>query len=101
MLVEKSQELIYHTFFAEFRGNTPEEVVKALYENSARVTGQTYSEWWGYQKKLWGGAFLFFPKETQPHACASLLNILVKSRALEPGPQAKSPRALIPGVNLG
>lgn len=99
--MQESQELIYHTFFAEFRGETPKDVIQSIYEDSAAVTGQSYPEWWAYQKRLWGGPFSRFPKEDQPNACEQLLQVLVKARALEVGPKSAPVAPKLPGVTYG
>lgn len=88
--MEEPQRLVYHTFFAEFRGETPEDVVQALYKDSATVTGQTYPEWWAYQKHLWSSLFVTVPEENQVNACKKLLEIMVNVRALELGPRPVS-----------
>lgn len=99
--MKQMQGLIYHTFFAEFRGVTPAEVIQSIYEDSAKGTGHSYPEWWAYQKRLWGSPFSRFPHENQPDGCEQLLKILVKAGALAVGPKSPAVTHKFPGVTYG
>ncbi len=95
--MEQPQGLVYHTFFAEFRGDTPEDVVQALYADSARVTLFTFPQWWDYQKRLFGpNIWPGFPSIDSPDASRKILDVLVKLGALETGPQPK--KQSLPGA---
>ena len=89
--------LIYHTFFAEYRGNTPQELIASIHREAKSGTGQSFEDWWSYQQKLWSHLYgISVPDAHAPNANDDLLTILVKVRALEKGsaPQhvAKSSR---------
>lgn len=82
--------LTYHTFYAEYQGRTAQEILSAIHQDAQKGTGQSYSEWWGYQQKLWSHLYgIDVPDAGTPHAVDQLLDILVKVGALETGP---SPR---------
>jgi len=83
-----SGPLVYHTFYAEYRGNTPEELVAALHKDSETGTGMDYAAWWAWQKKLWATqANVNVPAPDEPGACTKLISILVNVGALETGPR--------------
>lgn len=78
--------LIYHTFFAEYQGNTPQELIAAIHRDAKSGTGQSFDDWWGYQQKLWNHLYgIDVPDAHAPNATDELLTILVKVRALEKG----------------
>ena len=50
------QDMMYfHTLFGEeFSGNSPEEIVQSLYQNSKKGMGDiSFENWWQYQKIMW------------------------------------------------
>ena len=82
--------LVFHTFYAEYRGDTPEQLVATLHKDSQSGTGMDYAAWWAWQKKLWSytGGYTV-PSPGEPDACAKLIDILTNVGALEPGPRPK------------
>jgi hypothetical protein len=88
--------LTFHTFFKEsFSGETPEDVLAAVYAESAPSTGLTYSEWWAYQQRVWRTLYgIVVPDLDSPCAHARLLEILVDVGALLPGKRPPDTPAL-------
>lgn len=80
--------LVFHTFYAEFRGDTPEQLVAALHKDAEAGTDLDYQQWWAWQRKLWSYTRGYtVPSPDEPHACAKLIDILVDVGALERGPR--------------
>ena len=82
-------KLVFHTAFKEeFSGESPKEIVDALYENSAKGMGNiSFEEWWKYQQTMWGGKYgVKIPEPSETDAHEALLNVLTKVGALEIGP---------------
>jgi hypothetical protein len=79
--------LTFHTLFKEaFTGETPEDVIMAVYLDSAPVTGLTFAQWWAYQQRIWSARYgVVVPDLGASGAHARLLEILVKVGALVPG----------------
>lgn len=85
---DNNGEYVFHTLFdEEFRGRSPEEVIRALYENSRAGMNVDYDGWWDYQTKLWGQTFKqSVPAMGEDNDCLKLLSVMVKNGALETGP---------------
>ena len=78
--------LVYHTFYKEFRGNSAEEIVQQLYEDSKKGTGCTFPEWWSYQQRIWKDRYNHeVPAADAEQAPQKLLDVLLKVGALEQG----------------
>ena len=76
--------LHYKTFFAEYSGETPEDVIQAVYADAKSGTGMTFPEWWQYQKDVWALKYEEkIPEMDEPDAAGKLLEILVHLGALE------------------
>ena len=76
--------LSYHTFFAEYTGATPEEVIQAVYADAKAGTGMSYEDWWQYQRDLWQMKYVIdVPAIYNPEAAQRLLDILTDVGALE------------------
>lgn len=87
--------LYYKTFFAEYSGETPADVIKAVYEDAKSGTGMSYEQWWQYQKDVWALKYdEHVPDMHEDHAEKKLLEMLVHLGALEetraPSPAARS-----------
>ncbi len=81
--------LYYKTFFADYHGETPAEVIQAVYEDARSGTGMSYEQWWQYQKDVWATKYdEHVPDMDAPEAEKKLLEILVHLGALE---QAQAP----------
>lgn len=80
--------LVYHTFFAEYKGETPEDIVRQLHEESRKGTDLNMAGWWKYQTKLWSHKYgVDVPPQESEHAAAGMLDVLLKVGALEEGPK--------------
>jgi len=78
--------LSYHTFYAEYSGATPEDVIQAVYADAKAGTGMSFDVWWEYQSDLWSARYgRNIPKPDAPEAARQLLDILVDLGALEVG----------------
>ena len=76
--------LSYRTFFAQYKGATPEEVVQAIYADAKEGTGMSFREWWQYQGDLWSTKYdKKIPAADSPDAARQLLDILIDVGALE------------------
>lgn len=76
----------YHTFYAEYRGATPEEVIQSVYADAKAGTDMSFEEWWQYQKDLWKYKYgKEAPDAGAADASHKLLKLLVDVGALEPG----------------
>jgi hypothetical protein len=86
--------LVCHTFYREFSGLSPEEVIRHVYEDCREGTGCTFSEWWEYQKTLWGTKYghVIPDSPDSDNAYHTLLDVLIKVGALEAGPQPPTSR---------
>ncbi len=85
----KKNALVYHTFFAEYKGDTPEEVIAQIHEDSRDGTDMDFSAWWKYQQKIWGAKYgLDVPEKDSKDAAQGMLNVLLKVGAIEHGPRA-------------
>lgn len=88
MKENKDLTLIFHTAFKEeFKGDTPEQVVDALYQNSAKGMGDiSFEDWWKYQQTMWSGKYgVRIPEPDTDGAHQALLDVLIKVGALEQG----------------
>ena len=95
-------QLVYHTFFSEYKADTPEGIVALLHEDSQQGTGMSMSEWWGYQKDLWSMKYgLDVPPENAPDAAAAMIDILLSVGALEQGPKTSQDNHPTPGLSNG
>jgi len=46
--------LAYHTFYGSFSGDTPDEIIQQLYEDTRKAYPEmTKQGWWDYQRRLW------------------------------------------------
>ena len=85
----KKEPLYFHRSFLkqEFSGDTPEEVVQALYEDSKTgMDNITFADWWEYQR--WVHSIKYdtpFPDIDEPQACQKLLVCCLKAGGLEYG----------------
>jgi len=76
--------LRYHTFYTEYSGATPEEVVQALYADARLGTGLSFDGWWQYQCDLWAAKYgLSVPPPHEEGAARRLIDILLDVGALE------------------
>lgn len=83
-----AHSLVYHTFFAEYQGGTPEDIVRQMHEESRRGTGLDMSGWWAYQRELWSHKYgIDVPAQDSENAAAGLIDVLLKVGALEQGPR--------------
>lgn len=85
----KNLKLTFHTSFnEEFSGDTPEQIIDALYQNSAKgIVGLSFENWWKYQQKTWSDMYdANIPEPDEDGACQKLLDFLKKIEALEDGP---------------
>lgn len=83
--------LEYHTFYGEFTGDTPEDIIQQLYEDSRRGIGPdlTKQKWWDYQRTAWKlreGKKLPASLD-RPGAPEAFIAFMVKVGALEVGPR--------------
>ena len=94
---------IYHTLFGEeFRSETAEEAVSALYENTRRGWELSFEEWWAYQDRLWSRRYGDnVPDKDSKGAYDKLLSIMVKRGALEKGPLPQHLKPQKPGDDNG
>jgi len=79
--VQSELTLIFHTAFKEeFRGETAEQVVEALYQNSAKGMGDiSFADWWKYQQTMWNGKYgISIPASDTRGAHQTLLDVLTK-----------------------
>lgn len=91
---------VYNNTFNEFKGETPAEVIQAVYQESQAHTGASYAEWWSYQQDIWRRSYdVKIPDMQENGACDALLKVLLDVGALEEGPKpaAKPPAQLTPG----
>lgn len=91
---------VYNNTFNEFKGETPDEVIQAIYQESQAHTGVSYAEWWSYQQDIWRRSYgAKIPDAQEDGACDALLKVLLDVGALEEGPKpaAKSPTQFTPG----
>lgn len=46
---------VFHTYYGEFSGETAEEIVQQLFEDTKKAYGPdfTMERWWEYQMTLW------------------------------------------------
>jgi len=83
--------LVFHTFYGEFSGDSPEDIVQQLFEDSRQGIGPelTKQKWWDYQRTLWkrleGKKLPASPDE--PGAAKAFLACMVEVEALEVGPK--------------
>ena len=98
-----SDAYIYHTLFGEeFRGETAEEIISALYENTRRGRELSFEEWWAYQDRLWSGRYGDnVPDKESKGAYKKLLSIMVKRGALDKGPLPQNLKPQKPGADNG
>ncbi len=83
--------LIYHTFFAEYRGQTAQDVIACIHRDACALAPQSFEDWWAYQQKLWHHLYgITVPDAASPQAMEELLTILIKIGALEKGPAPAS-----------
>lgn len=76
--------LRYRTFYTEYSGVTPEDVVQELYADARLGTGLSFDGWWQYQRDLWDARYsLKVPPADDPEAARKLLDILLDVGALE------------------
>ena len=76
--------LHYRTFYAEYSGATPEEVIEALYADARYGTGLSFDKWWQYQRDLWHARYgICVPAREECDAAKRLLDILLDVGALE------------------
>lgn len=89
MQAEQKLSLIFHRAFLkeEFSGETPEDIVKALYENSKKGMGDiSYEDWWEYQTNMWASRYGKGVPPLDTHGAHQiLLDILVEVGALKEG----------------
>ena len=84
-------KLVFHTYFGEFCGDTPEEIVQQLFVDSRRGIGPDWAmqKWWDYQRTVWkrleGKKLPASPDELD--AAKKMLACLVEVEALEVGPR--------------
>ena len=88
--------LIYHTFYKEFSGSSPEEIIRHVYEDSKDGTGCNFLEWWNYQKQLWGSKYghVIPDSPESDNASQKLLDVLIEVGALEAGPKTPVSRTM-------
>lgn len=83
----KSQPLYFHRGFLqqEFCGDTPEEVVQALYEDSKiGMNNISFADWWDYQRWVHGIKYNTpFPNIDEPEACQKMLVCFLKGGRVE------------------
>jgi len=91
---------VYHTFYAEFRGASADQIVDQLYEDSRKGTGADFATWWAYQKTIWKDRCgLSVPDDPNaPGASETFIDILLKAGVLEPGPRRQESK---PGADRG
>lgn len=88
------KDAVYNNFFNEFKGETPEDVIRAVYENTRLENNFSYEDWWKYQQDLWKGRYnADIPSHDKRGACAVLLDTLLKVGALEKGPKPAAKKA--------
>lgn len=76
--------LRYRTFFNEYSGKRPEDVLQAVAADAKAGTGMSYDEWWDYQRDVWDFKYgEKVPEKDAPGAARELLGILVEVGALE------------------
>ncbi len=94
---------VYHTFFAEYAGDSPEDIINAVHKDAEAGTGLNFDLWWAYQAELWDFKYkLKVPDPKDPDAASKLLQILLDVGALENGPKPrKSTAPPSPGVKHG
>lgn len=90
----KAKPLYFHriSLDQEFSGDTPEEVVQALYEDSKIGMGNiSFDEWWEYQRWVagLGGFERDFPEQDNPEPCQKLLVYFLKGGGLSYGELSK------------
>lgn len=85
----KPEPFYFHRPFLkqEFCGDTPEEVVQALYEDSKiGMNNITFTDWWDYQRKVHAIKYRDpFPDIDEPEACQKLLVCCLKAGGLSYG----------------
>ena len=76
-----------NSFDREYSGETAEEVIETLYQNSRRGMGDiSMDDWWAYQTKLWKTRYgMNVPDRNTPNAYEGLLKIMVQVGALTVG----------------
>jgi hypothetical protein len=80
--------LVYHTFFAEYKGDTPDDIIRSLHADSHRETKISLSGWWEYQATLWKHKYdIDVPDIDSENAAADMIKVLLKVGALEHGPR--------------
>jgi hypothetical protein len=83
--------LYYKTFFSEYSGETPADVLQAVYADAKAGTGMSFDEWWDYQHDVWNLKYeIKVPAKDAPGAAKELLGILVEVGALEAVKNKKS-----------
>jgi hypothetical protein len=76
--------LQFRTFFNNYSGKTPEDVIRAVYADAQAGTGMSYDEWWQYQRDVWNLKYgQKVPEKDAPGAAQELLGILIENGALE------------------
>jgi len=94
--------LTYHTFYRQFEGNSAEDIVKALYQDSRAGLDATFEEWWQYQTSLWNRKYgLSVPDQGSENAAQGLLDVLLKVGALNEGEKPLKNSAAVPGPRHG
>jgi len=94
--------LVYHTFFSEYKADTPEGIIALMHADSKQGTGISMSEWWAYQKELWSLKYgLDVPSQDAPDAAAAMIGILLSVGALEEGPKSPQDNQPTPGLSNG
>ncbi len=89
--------LKFHTFLADFSGETPDEILHALHEDSR--TGKknpeawTFEAWWQWQDTILTSRGIETPAPDAENAAAHLLNNLVRVGALDVGHRPPKPSA--------
>lgn len=87
--------LVYHTFFAEYKGESPEDIVRQLHADSRKGIDLDMEGWWEYQSELWSLKYgLDVPAQDSANAAAGLIDVLLKVGALEEGPKPSRGHAL-------
>ena len=80
-----TEELIYHTHFAEYRGANADAVIEAMFKDSSRVTEWSKEQWWENQIKFLGGRTV--PALDAEGASQAMLDAMIDVNLLTEGPK--------------
>jgi hypothetical protein len=84
--------LVYHTFFAEYEGESPGDILRAVHKKSAEGIPVSFNDWWKHQQTTWKAKYnIDVPSIGEPNAEDSLLKILIDVEALEIGKKKQAP----------